>query len=101
MKDDAYRVRITIGRDCLDYTNNTWFLAANLLETKILINSTISDIDKGTYFISTEIKDYFLAIIIKDSEYIKVSYKYILLDIYRKYNLDLLIILDNKVFVKI
>ena len=38
---------------------------ANLLEIKLLINSTISDVAKGVRFILVDIKDYFLGIPIK------------------------------------
>ena len=43
LKEEPHRVCITVGRDKLDYNDDVGSLAANLLETKILINSTISD----------------------------------------------------------
>ena len=77
LKEECYRARITISGDKLDYVDDAVLLAANLLETKILIISTISNLAKGARFICTDIKDYFLAIPMKDSEYIQVKYKYI------------------------
>ena len=101
LKDEPYEVRITVGGDCLDYAKDIGFLAANLLETKILINSTILDIDKNVCFMSTNIKNYFLATWIKDLEYMKILCKYILQDIWQKYNLDKLVSQDNKLCIKI
>ena len=43
LKTEKYRVRLTIGGDRLDCTFDTASPAASLLETKILVNSVISD----------------------------------------------------------
>ena len=43
LKEEQYRARITVGRDNLEYSYDAGSLAANLLETKIIINSVISD----------------------------------------------------------
>ena len=74
LKDESYRVRIVVSRDKLKYTEDAGSLVANLLETKILINSTILDKDKGVRFMYADIKDYFLAIPMKYPEYMKVKY---------------------------
>ena len=42
-KEEKFRVRLTLGGDKLEYFDETASPAANLLETKILINSVISD----------------------------------------------------------
>jgi hypothetical protein len=42
LKDEKYRVRITVGGDRLVYLEDSGSPAANLIETHILINSTIS-----------------------------------------------------------
>ena len=54
------------------HSNNTESLAANLLEMKTLINSTISDARKKARFMYLDIKDYFLAIPIAYPEYMEV-----------------------------
>ena len=72
MKQEAYRIHITVGGDWLKYDNDTGSLAADLLETKVLLNSTISDADKGARFMSADIKDHFLAIPMRDPEYMRV-----------------------------
>ena len=53
-------MRLTIGGDKLDYTNETVFSAANLFKTKILLNSTISNAKEGARFFSLDIKNFFL-----------------------------------------
>ena len=58
LKDEKYRVRLTIGGDKLDYKKETAFPAANLLDTNSLLNSTISDAHKGAQFMSLDIKDF-------------------------------------------
>jgi len=88
-------------RDRLMYKYDAGSLAANLLEIKILINSTISDIHKGAYFMSVNIKDHFLAILMRDLEYMKVKYQHILLDIQEHYNLDIKVTSNSCVYVKI
>ena len=50
-----------VGGDKFTYDADTCSLAASLLETKILVNSTISDARKGARFMSLDHKDFFLA----------------------------------------
>ena len=94
MKDELNRVRISIRREYLYYLDDIRSLDTNLLKTKILINSTISNAAK--WFISLDIKDYFLATSVKDSKFIKVQFKYIPEDIHKRYNLEYLITSDDK-----
>ena len=42
LKSEPYRVRLTVGRDRLEYPNDTSSPVASLLEPKLLFNSTIS-----------------------------------------------------------
>ena len=58
-KDKKYRVRLTIGSNKIEFNKDTASLAENLLNTKILLNSTISDSSKGARFMSLDIKDFF------------------------------------------
>ena len=60
LKDEKIRVRLTIGGDKLPYNDETSSPAADLLETKILLNSTISDAHKGARFMGIDIKNCFL-----------------------------------------
>ena len=101
LKEEQHRVRITVGGDRLIYPGDTGSPAANLLETKILINSTISDAHKGARFMSADIKDYFLATPMPTSEYMKVQYRHIPEDIRLQYHLQDKITKDNCIYIKI
>ena len=88
LKQEVYHIRITVGGNRLPYKEDAGSQAANLFETKLLLNSTIVDANKGERFISSYTKDYFLAILMKDPEYMRVKYQWIFQDTRRKYNLD-------------
>ena len=88
LKAEPYRVRITCGGDKLSYPLDAGSPAADMLETKILINSTISDAHKGARFMSTDIKDFFLASPMDKPEYMRVKYDKIPEDIKQRYNLQ-------------
>ena len=60
LKQETYHIRITVEGDRLSYDNDARSPVANLLKTKLFLNSTISDVDKGVRFILADIKDYFL-----------------------------------------
>ena len=74
LKDEPYRIRLTVGGDKLDYFGETASPIANLLETKLLINSVISDAHKGARFFGIDIKDFFLlsSLPADQKEYIRV-----------------------------
>ena len=94
-------MRITVGGDRLDYNDDAGSPAANLLETKILLNSVISDAHKGARFMSADIKDHFLATPMDHPEYMRVNYKYIPNDIRKRYNLDSMVTSDSTIYIKI
>ena len=56
LKDEKHRVRLTIGGDKLNYDHETAAPTAGLLDTKIIINSTISDAKKGALFMGLDLK---------------------------------------------
>eukprot|EP00957_Ditylum_brightwellii_P191260 14562884-Ditylum_brightwellii.AAC.1 len=60
LKQEKYRIRLTIGGDRLMYGDETASLTALLIETKIIINSTISNASKGACSMGIDIKDFFL-----------------------------------------
>jgi hypothetical protein len=59
-KAEKYRFRLTIGGDILEYLGDAWSPAASLMETKLMLNSVISDAHRGAKFLSIDINDYFL-----------------------------------------
>ena len=76
LKSETHRVRLTVGGDKLPYTDDAGSPAASLLETKLILNSTILDVSKGACFLCADLKDHFLASPMKDPEYMCINYKY-------------------------
>ena len=73
----------------------------NLLETRLLLNSTISDVQYGARFFTADISNYFLAVPMKRCEYMKVKVKRLPQDIIKLYNLRDLITEDGYVYIRI
>ena len=100
LKDEEWRIRIVVGGDKLTYDRDTGSPAANMLETKLLFNSVISDAKNGARFASMDLKDMFLQTHMKEPEYMKMAFKYFPEDIRQKYNLyDL--VHDGYIYIKI
>ena len=87
LKSEPFRIRLVVGGDKLDYLEDAGSPAATMLETKILLNSTISDADKGAKFMSADLKDFFLKSIMPEPEYMRIPWNIIPNDIIRRYNL--------------
>ena len=101
LKSEPNRVRLTVGGDKLSYHEDAGSPAASLLETKIMINSVISDAHKGARFMGLDLKDFFLASPMKRPEFMRIHYKHFPQDIKDKYNIDDLKAADNYVYVRI
>ncbi len=71
----------------LDYNTDAASPAASLLETKLLINSTISQAANGCCFMTLDIKGFFLQTEMNDHEYMCIHSKYIFGNIREKYDL--------------
>ena len=101
LKTDPYRVRLTVGGDRLDYLDDAASPAATLLETKLLLNSVISDVKEGARFMTIDIKDFFLQTCMKDAEYMRINSKYFLQDITDKYDIQKKIAPNGYVYCRI
>ena len=101
LKTEPWRVRITVGGDKLTYDNDAGSPAANIIETKLLVNSVISDAKKGARFMSADIKDFFLNTPMERPEYMRVHYRHIPQDIRNRYNLDSKVNKDGFIYIKI
>ncbi|GFH54654.1 hypothetical protein CTEN210_11130 [Chaetoceros tenuissimus] len=101
LKTEAHRVRMTVGGDVLPYDDDAGSPAASLLETKLIVDSTISDAHKGARFCTADLKDHFLATPMEGNEYMRVHSKYFFADIRERYNIDELIADDGYVYIKI
>ena len=75
-KNDVYRTQLTVGGDKLDYYCDTFSPAVSLIETKLLINSVVSDAKKCARFMILDIKDQFLQILLSESEYMQIHSRY-------------------------
>ena len=77
LKKEMYRVRMTVGGDRLEYFDDTASPTATLLDTKLILNSTISDHKNfGSKFCSIDIKDFFLQTMLDVPEYIRIHKRY-------------------------
>ena len=101
LKQEAYIIHIMVEEDRLSCAEDARSPASNLLETNMLINNIISDANRGVRFMSLNIKDYFLAIPIRDPEYMRVLCKYFLQDVRDQYRLDLKVIPSGWIFIEI
>lgn len=102
LKKEMYRVRMTVGGDKLDYPHDTASPTAALLDTKLIINSTISDHKKfGSKFCSIDIKDFFLQTIMEDPEFLRIHKKYFSPQFIAQYQLSGLINKDGYVYGQI
>ena len=72
IKNGTKKVQFTVGGDHLQYPDDRIMPAATLLETELLLNSTISQSAKCTRFMTLDIKDYFLQIEMARPEYMKI-----------------------------
>ena len=75
-KSEPYPICLTVGGDRLDCPDDTSSPAAYLLETKLLLNSTISDAHLGDRFMTMDLKYFFLATPMARSEYMRIHSKY-------------------------
>ena len=101
LKTQTHRVRITVGGDRLSYPDDASSPATNILETKVLLNSVISDSHKGARFMTADVKDFFLNSPMKRPEYMKTSYKHFPSDIRRKYKLDSKVTPSGHIYIRI
>ena len=91
-----YRIRLTIGGEVLYYDNN-----ASLLETKLLLNIVILDVDIGARFMTADLKDFFMQSFLEEPVYIRIHGKYFFKDIQQKYNIDKITSEEGYVYCKI
>jgi hypothetical protein len=101
LKSEPNRVRLTVGGDKLPYDDDAGSPAASLLESKLIINSTISDSKDGARFMCADLKDHFLASPMKAPEFMRIKYRYFPQDIRTQYNLTPLVDQDGYVYVRI
>ena len=75
LKEEKYRVRITVGGDNLDFCGDASSVASYLATVKLLLNSVFST--KGSKFTTADIKYFFYASFLPNPEYTKIKLKII------------------------
>ena len=101
LKAEKHRVRMTIGGDRLEYHEDTTSPAASLLETKLLINSVISDAKKGARFMTMDLKDHFLQTVMQEPEFMRIHKRYITDEIKQQYTTEKYLAEDGYIYCKI
>ena len=93
---------MTVGGDKLDYPDETASPAASLIETKLIINSVISDHAKyNSKFCAIDLKDFFLNTPMKRPEFLRIHSRYLSQDLRKEYKLDSLIDSDGYVYCQV
>ena len=87
LKEKTRRLIIIVVEDRLDYDDPS-SPAVSLWDTKIMINSVISDASKGVRFCTTD-KNFYLNNPMERYRYMKIPIKYITEEIMREYNLQI------------
>ena len=99
LKKEKNRCRLVVGGDRLTYDNETAAPAANLLEAKLILNSTIST--KNAKFLTADIKDFFLSSKMDKPEFMKMHKSEIPTDIFSRYKMDKIVSKNGYVHFKI
>ena len=64
---------MTVGEDKLEYTGDIPSPPASMLGTKLLINSVISDAKGAARFLTADLKDHVLQLIIIEPKFIRIK----------------------------
>ena len=88
LKSEPNRVRLTVSGVRLDYESDAGSPVASLVETKLTLNSTISDAHRDARFMSADLKTFFLATTMADPEYMRIHYRYFPREIREQYDLE-------------
>ena len=86
-KSEVYRIRMTIGGDRLEAFQDVRSPAVGIVDTKLHLNSTISDADEGARYATCDIKDFFLGSKMKVYQYMKIHRRYLPQEIIDEYGL--------------
>ena len=99
LKDDTYRLKLTVGGDRLIYPGYPSAPAASFLDLKTIFKSKISS--PGARFFCADIKYYFLNNPMPHYEYIKIPMRWFPQDIIDQYKIMDLVDKDGFVYVEI
>ena len=86
-KSEPYRIRMTVGGDRLDAFQDVRSPAVGITETKLHLNSTISDAHLGARYCTGDLKDFFLSSEMKIYQYMRIHRKYVTPEIMDEHHL--------------
>ena len=98
-KKDPNRVRLTVGRDRINYPNDCGTPTADMQTVKLLLNSVIST--KDARFMTIDIKDFYLNTPMKRYEYMRLKMSEIPQDFIEEYNLHDKVTTDGYIYLEI
>ena len=87
-KAESHWTRLTVGGDRLDYHADPSAPAVGLLDTKIHLNSVISDAKRGARFCAPYIKNYYLNNPLLWFQYMRIHIKYFTEEFRQEYDMD-------------
>ena len=86
-KAELYRIRMTVGGDRLDAYQDVRSPAIGLIDTKLHLNSTISDVHLGARYCTGDLKDFFLVSDMIIFQYMKIHRRYLTPEVIAEYDL--------------
>jgi hypothetical protein len=86
-KAEPCRIRMTVGGDRLDAHQDVCSPAVGITDTKLHINSTISDAKDGARYCTVDLKDFFLVSQMKTFQYMRAHRRYVPQEIMDAYGL--------------
>lgn len=72
-KKETHRIRCTVGGDKLDYPGDASSPTVYILDTKVHLNSIISDARKGARYLCMDISNYYLGTPMKYYQYMRIN----------------------------
>jgi hypothetical protein len=86
-KAEEWRIRMTVGGDRLDAYQDVRSPAVGLIDTKLHLNSVISDAHRGARYLTADLKDFFLQSLMQIFQYMRVHRRYLPQEIIDEYSL--------------
>jgi len=86
-KSDPCRIRMTVGGDRLDAFQDVRSPAVGIVDTKLHLNSVISDAKHGARYCTGDLKDFFLSSNMNTYQYMRIHRRYIPQEVIDEYEL--------------
>jgi hypothetical protein len=86
-KAEVFQMRMVVGGDCLDAYQDVRSPAVGVVNTKLHLNSVISDAHLGARYCTGDLKDFFLVSNMPIYQYMRVHCRYVPQEIINEYDL--------------